>query len=42
MAKGANFGLVYGATVDTYIDYVKSNYGINISKKKVRITRKLF
>ncbi len=42
MAKGANFGLVYGATVDTYIDYVKSNYGINISKKEGEDHKKAF
>lgn len=42
LAKGANFGLVYGATVDTYVDYLKTQYGIKISKKEGEEHKKAF
>lgn len=42
LAKGANFGLVYGAKVDTYVDYLKTQYGIKISKKEGEEHKKAF
>lgn len=33
MAKGANFGLVYGAQAKTYIRYLLENYGVLIDEK---------
>jgi DNA polymerase-1 len=39
MAKGANFGLVYGAGATTYMAYLAQNYGVIINPDEEKIHR---
>jgi len=41
IAKSANFGLIYGASVNGFRGYAESNYGINLTEKEAKTIMKI-